>query len=40
MDSNGDGNVESWEMKAFFENYDLNNDGTLDDYEIDQAVNQ
>jgi len=38
MDANGDGNVEAWEMKEFMENYDLNNDGVLDEYEIGQAV--
>ena len=38
MDIDGDGNVEEWEMQAFYDNYDLNNDGVIDDYEMNQAT--
>ena len=38
MDIDGDGNVESWEMQQFYKQYDLNKDGSLDDYEVDKAL--
>lgn len=37
IDEDGDGIIESWEMKRFYEKYDLNGDGAIDDVEIDKA---
>jgi Ca2+-binding EF-hand superfamily protein len=37
MDSDGNGTVEMDEIKNFYMTYDANNDGKLDDWEIEQA---
>lgn len=37
IDLDGDGNVEDIEMMAFFEEYDTNRNGVLDDEEIEAA---
>ena len=35
MDSDGDGKIEAWEMKEYYDMYDLNKDGVVDQKEID-----
>ena len=39
VDIDNDGDVEQWEMKRFYNRYDDNKDGVLDENEIDRAVN-
>ncbi|MBN1871976.1 MAG: hypothetical protein JW800_05325 [Candidatus Omnitrophica bacterium] len=38
MDSDGDGDVETWEMEEFYSQYDTNGNGTLEDEEIEAAL--
>jgi len=38
MDLNGDGRLEITEIRVFYKTYDTNNNGTLEDVEIDAAV--
>ena len=38
MDMDGDGDVEAWEMKQFYLAYDLNQNGLLEDKEIEAAL--
>lgn len=38
MDINGDGRLEITEIRVFYNTYDTNNNGTLEDAEIDAAV--
>lgn len=37
IDEDNDGDIELWERKRFYEKYDLNRDGAIDDVEIDKA---
>lgn len=37
IDEDKDGDIELWEMKRFYEKYDLNKDGAIDDVEIEKA---
>ena len=37
MDFDGDGNIEVWEMEGFYNNYDLNKNGILEEEEIEAA---
>jgi len=32
-----DGKLESWELENFYNDYDLNEDGTVDEYELEKA---
>jgi len=38
MDLDGDGDVEEWEMTQFYNDYDLDKDGVLEDEEIEAAT--
>ena len=38
MDLDGDGDVEEWEMTQFYNDYDLDKDGVLEDEEIEAAI--
>lgn len=38
MDADGDGNVERWEVDLFYDKYDLNKNGILEDAEVDAAT--
>ena len=38
MDIDGNGNVEAWEMDQFYNEYDRNGNGILEDYEIENAI--
>ena len=38
MDLDEDGDVEEWEAKVFYDQYDLNENGILEDEEIEAAV--
>jgi hypothetical protein len=38
MDLDGDGDVESWELDSFYSQYDTNENGILEDEEIEAAI--
>jgi len=38
MDLDNDGDVEEWEMRSFYSYYDEDQDGVLEDSEIDEAT--
>lgn len=40
MDIDGDGDVEDWEMRDFYNSYDVNKNGSLEDEEIEAAAGE